>query len=1360
MKKKHGFSPNCKTDEMALIGRVDEFKQSLEDFASYLERFEIWLLANEIKDEKKVSVFLACIGPETYGLLKNLVMPNQPSGLTYRVLTDALKSHYQPKPLVIAERFRFQKRDQKDGESVTDYLVAIRKLSKYCEYGTHLDEALRDRLVSGLASESIQRKLLAEKGLTFARTCEIALAMEMASKNSLEILAKSQNAAVNEVSKSKFGSKGKWQFRSGNESTNQKFEQTRDSEQRCYRCGGGRHSPQECRFKNEKCHSCSKTGHISRVCRNKRQTARAQYVDTEDQSVDGEDDPFGVFTVYMASSGDGGIKVNVKVGDEDISMQLDTGAAVSIASEVLHQKKFPHLPIEKSNIRLKAYSGETIPLLGYVQAPVQYGDQKATMPLIIVKGNRPALFGRNWLEKLKLDWKNIFTLGKETKHGDPELQAVLQRHSQVFSEEVSAIEDFRATIRMQPGAQPVFCKARPVPYSLKEAVEKELDRMEKEGIVSKVDRSQWGAPIVVVPKADKSIRICGDYKVTINSQLEVETYPLPNTEDLFATLAGGKWFSKLDLSHAYQQLRLDKDSEQYLTINTHRGLYRYHRLSYGVASAPSIFQSVMDQILQGQEGVTCFLDDILITANTKALHLKRLEAVLGCLARYGLRAKLAKCRFLQTSVEYLGHQIDHEGLHPTQQKVEAIVNAPNPTNVSELRSYLGLLNYYGRFLKSLSSVLQPLHALLKREEKWSWTPACEEAFKKGKEMLLSSTVLVHYDTEKPLRLACDASPYGVGAVISHVMENGEERPIAFASRTLTDAEKNYAQIEKEALAIIYGVRKFHKYLYGRKFTLFTDHKPLLAILGPKSAVPTLAALRMQRWALILMAYSYELEYKKSADHFNADAMSRLPVTESDKTAQESNIFYFSHVEDLPISAHDIKVGTSRDPLLSKVWSNTMNGWPNYMNDESLKPYFVRRHELSADQGCVLWGLRVIVPQMHRQQILKDLHHEHPGICKMKALARSYLWWPGLDGEIENMVQNCAVCQAVQKVPAVAPLHPWRWPVRVWQRIHLDFAEKDRQSFLVVVDSHSKWLEVFHMTSTTSSRTIEVLRNLFAAHGLPEEVVSDNGPQFASSEFKQFLAKNGIKQTLVPPYHPASNGAAERSVQILKRALVKQVLEASGQPSITLQHRLSNFLLMYRVTPHTVTGRSPAELFLKREIRTRFSLLRPDLSHTVEHKQAKQKLYHDKERLKLREFQENDQVRVKNFRGGDEKWTAATVIKRLGPVTYLVWEGHRQRSVHVDHMLGRRGELKNLEPYTHEDQDLTPVVSPALDSTSTSGEKPPDADTSEKAIRLSPAVPGNAIPPSPSSVSPPAVPSGVPHRRHPERLRSAPKRLDL
>ncbi len=296
-----------------------------------------------------------------------------------------------------------------------------------------------------------------------------------------------------------------------------------------------------------------------------------------------------------------------------------------------------------------------------------------------------------------------------------------------------------------------------------------------------------------------------------------------------------------------------------------------------MASAPSIFQAVMDQILQGLDHVTCFLDGILVTASSKEEHIRRLDEVLTRLERYGLRVKRSKCQFMQTSVEYLGHCIDKEGLHPTNEKVAAIVNGPKPNNVTELRSFLGLLNYYGWFLKNLSSRLQPLHNLLKQKQPWSWTAVCDMAFEEAKQLLLGSTVLVHYDGNRPLKLACDASPYGVGAVISHIMDNGEEHPIAFASRTLTEIEKKYAQIEREALSIIYGVRKFHKYIYGRKFTLITDHKPLLAILGPKAAIPTLAALRMQRWALVLMAYNYDIEYRKSADHMNADAMSRLPT---------------------------------------------------------------------------------------------------------------------------------------------------------------------------------------------------------------------------------------------------------------------------------------------------------------------------------------------------------------------------------------------------------------------------------------------------------------------------------------------------
>ena len=237
-------------------------------------------------------------------------------------------------------------------------------------------------------------------------------------------------------------------------------------------------------------------------------------------------------------------------------------------------------------------------------------------------------------------------------------------------------------------------------------------------------------------------------------------------------------------------------------MNTHRGLYRYTRLPFGIASAPALFQRVMDQILQGMEKVTCYLDDILITGNSDEEHLKNLSEVLQRLQNHGVRLKLDKCRFMEDSVEYLGHQVDSKGLHTTDSKLKAIVDAPPPRNAQELRAFLGLLNYYGRFIPNRASLTQPLNSLLCKDAHWKWTKDCTKAFQHIKDVLVSSTFVTHYDPSLPLRLAADASPYGLGAVISHVMEDGQEQPIAFASRTLSKSEQNYSQIEKEALAFL------------------------------------------------------------------------------------------------------------------------------------------------------------------------------------------------------------------------------------------------------------------------------------------------------------------------------------------------------------------------------------------------------------------------------------------------------------------------------------------------------------------------------------------------------------------------------
>ncbi|XP_048828016.1 uncharacterized protein K02A2.6-like [Brienomyrus brachyistius] len=666
----------------------------------------------------------------------------------------------------------------------------------------------------------------------------------------------------------------------------------------------------------------------------------------------------------------------------------------------------------------------------------------------------------------------------------------------------------------------------------------------------------------------------------------------------------------------------------------------------------------MDQVLQGLDGVICYLDDILLTGKDTDRHLATLEEVLRRLEVSNLRVKREKCEFMKSSVSYLGHVIDAMGIHPMGEKTDAIQKAAVPKNVTELRSFLALLNYYGKFISNLSTLIQPMTALLHKDVVWEWSEKCQSAFEKAKQSLQSDKLLVHYDPDLPLMLACDASPYGVGAVISHKMNDGSERPIAFASRMLTKTEQNYSQIEKEALGLVFGVMKFHEYLYGRKFLLVTDHKPLLKILGPKTGVPTLAAARMQRWALILAAYTYEIQYKRSEQHGNADALSRLPVKPS-MDVVSNPVYRVAYLEELPITAREIAKETDKDPVLKVVKQLVLTGWPKHVQDEALKPYFQRKYELTVEDDCLLWGLRVVVPEKLRGRLLSELHEHHWGIVKMKSLARSFFWWPTLDESIEREVSECSICQQQRSMPATARVHTWKWSSSPWERIHIDFAEDHKQMFLVVMDAYARWPEVIPMHTTTSAKTIDVLRTLFAAYGSPKEVITDNGPQFVSQEFETFLTRNGVKHIKSPAYHPASNGLAERLVQNLKKSLAKN--RALG--GMTLEHCVANFLFGYRNTPHTTTGKTPAELFLRRQLRTRLSLLRPEFSHRMQTET-------EPHLPRVRSFSVGQQVLVKNYRGG-EKWLNGVIREVLGPVTYNVEVDGKCVKKHVNQMLSTK-----------------------------------------------------------------------------------------
>uniref|UniRef100_W6NBQ2 RNA-directed DNA polymerase n=1 Tax=Haemonchus contortus TaxID=6289 RepID=W6NBQ2_HAECO len=418
-------------------------------------------------------------------------------------------------------------------------------------------------------------------------------------------------------------------------------------------------------------------------------------------------------------------------------------------------------------------------------------------------------------------------------------------------------------------------KARPAPYAAVQKISTEIDRLVSTQVPTPVDHSEWAAPIVAVQKKIGSIRLCADYSTGLNDALEQHQHPLPTPDDIFTKLNGGRYFSQLDLAEAYLQLEVDDDSKQLLTINTHRGLFRFNRLPFGVKPAPGIFQQCINALIAGLDGTAAYLDDILVTGRTIDEHNTRLNAALQRNQDYGFRIRPEKCTFSQTEINYLGFVINAQGRRPDPDKIKAIQKMPAPKDVSQLRAFLGLINFYGKFVKDLHNLRAPLDALTKKDAVYTWTPECQSSFDKIKATLSSDLLLTHFDPNFPIIVAADASNYGIGATLSHRFPDGSEKVVYHVSRCLTSAQKNYSQIEKEALALIFAVQKFHRFVHGRHFTLKTDHKPLVAIFGSKKGIPVYSANRLQRWATMLLNYNFAIEYVNTKDFGQVDALSRL-----------------------------------------------------------------------------------------------------------------------------------------------------------------------------------------------------------------------------------------------------------------------------------------------------------------------------------------------------------------------------------------------------------------------------------------------------------------------------------------------------
>ena len=501
------------------------------------------------------------------------------------------------------------------------------------------------------------------------------------------------------------------------------------------------------------------------------------------------------------------LMIFVKINKKRVKMEVDTGAAVSVMSITLF-RELEGSELEVSSMKLRPYSGEILSPLGVGRVEVEYNQMRMKLPIIVLEGPVPTLLGRNWIKEMNIQWTTLFPpreirdrrvepsrsvnllgqkrckfegslprsenkkiegLVEQLKIKHPEVlrkclkiweekKAKKERISvedmkdvfpHVFRSQLGCLKGVKVNIPVPPEAKPKFSKARSVPYSLRNRVDDELDKLEAQGVWKKVKYSNWAAPIVVVLKDAKdptgAIRICGDYKITVNASAPCDTYPIPNTSEQLATLAGGRTFSKIDLSQAYQQLELDDESRELLTVNTHCGLYRPDRLQFGVHSATGIFQREMEKLLSGIVFVLVRIDDILLTGHVDWDHFIVLACVLNALQEAGLTVNLKKCKFFQDEITFCGYTITRMGIKPMQSNVNAILDAPEPRNVSEVKSFLGMVNYYQNYVPSLSTMAEPIHSLLRKDVRWSWGEKQKNAFQKVKKVLCEAPLLVHFD---------------------------------------------------------------------------------------------------------------------------------------------------------------------------------------------------------------------------------------------------------------------------------------------------------------------------------------------------------------------------------------------------------------------------------------------------------------------------------------------------------------------------------------------------------------------------------------------------------------------------------------
>ena len=986
-----------------------------------MRRFERFREASGLSTKlpaEQVNTLVYCMGEEADDILTSLHLTEDENG-SYEVVKQKFDTYFNGSKNVIFERARFNQRRQEADESVDEFVTALHRLVEHCDYGTLKDEMVRDRIVVGIRDEQLSERMQLDAHLTLKTAVDQTRQRETVRKQQSVVRKnppdgdtryshgmvrvtprdgadvdlvqqQSPDVATDVDGIQSRGDRGRMGMR--RQRGSQRYNQ-----QTCKRCGRESHAVEQCPARNVKCYKCAQTGHFAAVCMSNKIGAVCGVRDESGQVTAASDADYA----FLGSIDGSELRefenwlITLKLGDTNIQFRIDTGADETVIPESVYSELPNVNRLREADKKLFGVGSKSmLAVVGMFSTDITGKTKTTTQNIYVVRGMHKSLLGKPAIDSLQLISR------VESVEGGDSVGAVdyHTEYPELF-DGLGRMEGRPYETALKDDVQPYAVHVpRRVALPLMDRTRQELDRMVKMGVIIRVEQpTDWCAPMVVVPKSEDSVRICVDL-TKLNEGVRRERHDMPSVDYTLGQLAGAQIFSKLDANSGFWQVPLAEEFTLLTTFITPFGRFAFRRLPFGISSAPEHFQRRMQTILEGIDGVLCQMDDILVFGTSQVEHDKRLHEVMTRLKRAKMTLNNKKCQFSVHEVKFLGQIINSSGIRPDIEKLRAVMDMPEPTDVSGVRRFLGMVNQLGKFTPHLAEITKPMRDLLSKTNDWVWGHDQQRCFQALKDSLTSTPVLALYDAKRETTVSADASSFGLGAVILQRQPDGELRAVAYASRAMTGVEQRYAQIEKEALATTWACERYSDYILGKTFHIETDHKPLVSLFGQKTLDEL--PIRIQRFRMRLMRFRYTISHVPGKFLVTADTLSRAPVAstsnEKDTNFQEQCQAYVNAVmAALPITDQrllEVKRAQSDAITCQRIEEYVTHGWPDRARlSPEEKLYSLVAAELSIEQGLLLKGARLVIPPALRQSMLTKIHTGHQGITKCRERAKQSVW---------------------------------------------------------------------------------------------------------------------------------------------------------------------------------------------------------------------------------------------------------------------------------------------------------------------------------------------------------------------------------